>query len=80
MPSEKNKILKFNEHIKSDKMSYIISADIESLIKMIDGYVNNPEKFSATEMGEHIPCGYLMSTIWAFDHIEKKYTLYRRKD
>ena len=25
---------------------------------------------STTKIGEHIPCGYSMSTIWAFDHIE----------
>ena len=41
---EKNKILKFNQHIKSDKMLYIIYADLESLIKKIDGCANNPEK------------------------------------
>ena len=31
-------------------------------------------------MGEHIPCWYSMSTIWASDHIENKHTLYRGKD
>ena len=44
MPSEKDKILEFNQHIKSDKMSCIIYADIESLIKKIDGCANNPEQ------------------------------------
>ena len=33
MPSEKNKILEFNQHMKSDKMPYIIYADMEFLIK-----------------------------------------------
>ena len=33
MPSEKDNILKFNQYIKSDKMQYIIYADIGSLIK-----------------------------------------------
>ena len=32
-PSEKDKILKFNQYMKSDKIPYIIYADIESLIK-----------------------------------------------
>ena len=32
------------------------------------------------KIGEHIPCGYSMSTIWRFDHIEDKHTLYREKD
>ena len=79
MPSEKDKILEFNQYIKSDKMSYIIYADIESLIKKIDGCANNTENSSATKIGEHIPCGYSMSTIWAFDHIENKRTLHCEK-
>ena len=35
---------------------------------------------STTKISEHIPCGYSMSTIWAFDHIENKHTLYRGED
>ena len=31
---------------------------------------NNPEKSSTTKIGENIPSGYSMSTIWAFDHIQ----------
>ena len=75
MPSEKDNILQFNQYMKSDKMPYIIYADIESLIRKINGCANNPENSSTTKIGEHIPCGYSMSTIWAFDHIENKYTL-----
>ena len=33
MPLENNNILEFNQNMKSDKMPYIIYADIESLIK-----------------------------------------------
>ena len=33
--------------MKSDKMPYVIQADIESLIRKIDGCVNNPENSSA---------------------------------
>ena len=75
MSSEKDKILEFNEYIKSDKMPYIIYADMESLIKKIDGCENNPENSSTTKIGEHIPCRYSMSTSLAFDHIENKHTL-----
>ena len=76
MPSEKDNILDFNQYMNSDKIPYIIYADIKSLIKKIDGSANNPEKSSTAKIGEHIPCGYLMSTIWAFDNIENKHTLY----
>ena len=61
-------------------MPYIIYADIESLIRKIRGCANNPEKSSTTKIGEHIPCGYSISTIWRFDHIEDKHTLYCGKD
>ena len=78
--SGKNNILEFNQYVKSGKIPYIIHADIESLTEKIDGCAHNPEKSSTSEIGEHIPCGYSVSTIWAFDHIENKYTLYRAKD
>ena len=70
MPSEKDNILQFNQHMKSDKMPYIIYADIESLIIKIDECANNPEKSSTTKIGEHILCGYSMSTILGFYDIE----------
>ena len=60
-------------------MSYIIYADAESLIKKIDGCANNPENSSTTEICVHIPCGYSMSRICAFDRIENKRTLYRER-
>ena len=56
--------------MKSDKMPYIIYADIESIIKTIDGCKNNPENFTTTKIREHNPCGYSMPTIWTIDNIE----------
>ena len=50
---------------------------MESLTKKIDGYANNSENSSTTKIGEHIPCGYSMSTIWTFKHIENRHSLYR---
>ena len=76
MPSEQDKIFKFNQYIKSDKLAYTIYANIESLIKKINGCSNNPKNSSTTKIGEHIPCGYSMSTISAFDNVENKHTLY----
>ena len=48
--------------------------------KKIDESANNPEKSSTTEIGEHLPCEYSMSSIWAFDLIEGKHILYRGED
>ena len=54
-PSEKD-ILEFNQYMKSDKMPHIIYADIESLIKIIDGCSKNPEISSTAKIDEHISC------------------------
>ena len=80
MPSEKENMLAFKHYMKSDKMPCIIYADIESLIKKIDGCENNSEKSSIRKVGKHIPCGYSVSTIWGFNQIEDKHTLYREQD
>ena len=37
MSSQESNILQFNQNMKSDKMSNIIQADLESLIKKMDG-------------------------------------------
>ena len=75
MPSEKDNILEFNIYMKSDKMPYVIYAAIKSLIRKIGGCANNPENSSAIKVGNNIPCGYSMSTILSFYHVENKHTL-----
>ena len=62
--------------MKSNKTPCIIYADLESLINKVNNCKNNPEKSSTTEVGEHFPCGYSMSPIWAFDSIKNKHGLY----
>ena len=62
--------------MKSEKMPYIIYTDIESLIRKMDKCANDPKNYSTTIAGDHIPWECSMSTIWAFDHIEIKHTLY----
>ena len=49
-----------------------------NLINIWSAY--NPENSSKIKIGEHIPRGYSMSTIWRFDCIKDKHTLYRGKD
>ena len=62
------------------KMPYIIYAVPECLVKRIERCENNPEISSTTKVGQHTPCGYSMSTVWGFNHMKNKYTLYREKD
>ena len=71
MPFEDTKILEFNQHQKSDKAPFIIYADLECIKEKIDGCKNNPENSSTTNVGEHIPSGFLMFTIISVKSIEK---------
>ena len=58
--------------MKSKKMPLIFYADLESLILKMSRCANNQEKSLTTKKGEHIICGYSLSTIWAFDGIENE--------
>ena len=49
-------------------------------LKETDWFSKNPEKYSTTKIGKYVPCRYLTSTIWAFDSIENKHSLYRGED
>ena len=80
MPSEDTKILEFNQYQKFDKVPFIIYADIECLIKKIDGCENNPEKSFTAKVSEHILSGFSMSTISLFKNIENKHDVFRVKD
>ena len=63
MPPSNGDILQFNQSMKPNKMLYIFYPDLESLIKKIVGWANNAEKSSTKKIGEHVSCGYSMSTI-----------------
>ena len=61
-------------------MPYAIYANIKCLVKKIDSCENNPQISSTRKIGEHSPCGYLLSTIWGFSQIVNKLFLYCGKD
>ena len=58
---------------KSDKTPSIIYSDPESLIKETDGCKNSFHKLSSAKAGEHILCGYSISTKWSFEGIKNKH-------
>ena len=80
MTSKDIRTLEFNQHQKSDKIAFIIYADLECLIEKIDQCKNNPENSFTTKVRENIPSGFSMSTISSFKSTEKKHDVYRGKD
>ena len=80
MSSEKDNILQFNQYMKSDKISYIIYADTESLIKkqidvQIIQKILQQQKLESIFLVDIFNVNYM-----AFDNIYKKHTLYRGED
>ena len=80
IPFEDTKILELNQYQKSDKVPFIIYADIECMMEKIDGCKNNPENSSTTKVSKYIPSRFLMSTISKFRSIENKHDVQRGKD
>ena len=82
IPSEKDNILELNQHMKLNKMPYIIFADIEPLIKKIVGCVNDPENSSTKKIGEHIPCRYAttcVNVLGIWSHRRQMYIISRKR-
>ena len=80
VPSEETKILEFNQYQKSDKVPFILYANLEYIIERTDRCKNIFENSSTTKVSEHIPSGFSMFTISSFRSIENKYDVYRGKD
>ena len=57
MPEEDNKISKYNQGEKSMKVSFIIYADLKSLLEKMNTCNNNPKK-SSTKINKHTSSGY----------------------
>ena len=74
MPSEKNKISKFNQFMKSDKMPYVIYDDLVSLIKKLDVCANNLEKSSTTKIGGYnFLWIFSINNLWVWSHKRQTY-------
>ena len=58
IPFEDTKILELDQYQKSNKAPFIIYADLECLIKKIDGGKNNPENSSTAKVIEYILSGF----------------------
>ena len=80
MPEKEKKILKYNHGEKSIKVTFIICADLESLLEKMNTCRNNPEKSSITKINKHTPSGYSLFTICSFDTTEIKLDYYRGKN
>ena len=73
-------VLQFNQHMSQIKCHILFTLTLKLWLKETDWFSKNPEKYSTTKIGKYVPCRYLTATIWAFDSIENKHSLYRGED
>ena len=80
MTSPNNNLIKYNQGDKSLKLSFIIYAVLECILKKIDTCQNNPDLSSITKINQHIPSGYSIYTSCSFDKYNNKLSYYRGED
>ena len=80
IPKEDNKILKYIHQEKSMKFSFIIYADMPSLLAKMSACHNNPKQSSRTKISKHRLPGYSLFTPCLFDSTNNKLSYYRGKD
>ena len=80
MPNKDDKILKYNHGEKSMKASFIIYANLESLLEKMSTCYDSPEKSSTTKINKHTPSGYSLFTYFSFDETKNKLSHDRGKN
>ena len=78
MPDEDNKIFKYVSGEKSLKVSFVIYADLECLLKKINTCQSNPDKSYTEKKATHRPSGYSLTISFDKSLNEQKY--YRGED
>ena len=88
MPFEGTKKLELNQYQKSDKLPFIIYADLECIIKKVDKCKIIPENSSTVKVSEYTPSStvkvseytpsdFSMPTISLLRSIENNHVVYR---
>ena len=80
MPTEDDKILKYNLGEKSLRAPFIITADLECILKKEQSCQNNLENSYTEKKAKHEPSGYSWSLICSFDATKSRHNFYRGKD
>ena len=80
MPKEDEKTLKYNHGEKSLKASFIIYADLESILRKEQLCQNNLENSYTERKAKNIPSGYSWGLICSFDATKSGHNFYIGKD
>ena len=62
------------------KVLFIMYADFESIIELIQGMGNNPMISATRDINVHIPSGWCVHSEFAYGEVKNPLKLYREKD
>ena len=79
MPKE-GTFIQFENHIRSQKIPFVIFADFESLVEPISGCQQNTEKCFTNQFQKHKPCGFCYYIKCSFDENLSKTVTHRMKN
>ena len=80
MPTQFNKILKYNYGEKSLRTPFVIYADLECLLLKQQSCQNNPNESYTERKAKHEPCGYPLNLVSSVDSNQNKQSFYRGKN
>ena len=80
MPNDDNKVLKYIPGKKSLEHPFIIYADLECILRILDTYQNNPEKSYTENKALHVPSGYALVLCCSFDNSKTEIMCCRGND
>ena len=80
MPNDDNKVLKYIPGKKSLEHPFIIYADLECILRILDTYQNKPEKSYTENKALHVPSGYALVLCCSFDNSKTEIMCCRGND
>ena len=75
-----NPIVKYSDGQYQFKVPFMMYADFESILELVQGASNNPNFFSAREVNIHTPSGWCIYSKFAYGDVTNPITQYRGPD
>lgn len=80
MPSEEEKWLKFSDISKQLRVSFVVYADFESILKRQYGCQPDPSKSSTIKLAKHVPSGFTYKVVGLSPETKENHMTYRSHD
>ena len=76
----KNPIVQYSDGQFQFKVPFMMYADFESILKLIQGLENNPRISTTRGINVHTPSGWCIWSEFAYGEVKDPMALYRGKD